>query len=187
MSTITRLISAEELLHMPEDEGRWCELVNGELVPMSPPGAMHGLVCQTVSGLLLDYVSSRMLGRIFAAETGFVVSRNPDTVMAPDGAFVRESRIKALGVPRTYFPEAPALAFEVVSPGDTVSEVALKMRRWLAAGVELAWVIDPEARTVTVYKSPHDIAVLTEQDALTGGEVVPGFECRVADLFAGLA
>jgi Uma2 family endonuclease len=106
--------------------------------------------------------------------------------MAPDGAFVRQDRLDAIGIPHAYFPEAPALAFEVVSPNDRVSEVGRKMRRWLKGGVELAWVIDPTARTVTVYQALDDIHVLTEKDSLTGGSVLPGFECHVADLFAGL-
>ena len=186
MSTAAHLLTAEELFRMPEDESRWCELVEGEIVHMSPPGFAHGIVSQNASGLLLVYVQQHRLGLVAAAETGFIVSRNPDSVMAPDGAFVRQDRVDAIGVPQAYFPEAPALAFEVVSPTDRISEVGLKMRRWLDAGVELAWVIDPAARTVMVYQAIDDIRVLTEQDTLTGGSVLPGFECRVADLFAGL-
>lgn len=186
MSTAAHLLTAEELFRMSEEESRWCELVEGEIVHMSPPGFAHGIISQNVSWRLLNYVQLHRLGLVVAAETGFIVSRNPDSVMAPDGAFVRQDRLDAIGIPQAYFPEAPALAFEVVSPTDRVSEVARKMRRWLEGGVELAWVIDPSARTVMVYQAVDDIQVLTEKDSLTGGNVLPGFECRVADLFAGL-
>ena len=186
MSTAAHLLTADDLFRLPDDESRWCELVEGEIVRMSPPGAVHGLVSQNLSVLLGQFVSENNLGRTFAAETGFVVARDPDSVLAPDGSFVRRARIEILGVPATYFPEAPALVFEVLSPGDTVREVGMKMRRWLSAGVELAWVVDPSARTVTIYQAPDDIQILTETDSLTGGKVLPGFNCRIADLFAGL-
>ncbi|WP_428307184.1 Uma2 family endonuclease [Lacipirellula sp.] len=186
MSTAAHLLTADDLFRMPSDESRWCELVEGEIVHMSPPGAAHGLVTQTLSFLLGQFVAEQRLGLTFAAETGFVVARNPDSVLGPDGSFVRRERIDSLGVPVTYFPEAPDMVFEVLSPGDTVREVGLKMRRWLQAGVELAWVVDPANRTAMVYQAVDDIQVLTEKDMLTGGSVLPGFKCRVADLFAGL-
>lgn len=186
MSTAAHLLTADDLFRLPEDKSRWCELVEGEIVRMSPPGAVHGLVTQNLSVLLGHFVAEHNLGLTFAAETGFIVARNPDSVLAPDGSFVRRARIETLGVPATYFPEAPALVFEVLSPGDTVREVGMKMRRWLTAGVEHAWVVDAVNRTVTVYQAFDDIQVLTENDSLTGGNVLPGFECRVIDLFAGL-
>ena len=186
MSTATRLITADELFRMPEDETGRCELIDGEIVQMSPPGSMHGFVAGFLTQLLGAYVYKHRLGRVVAAETGFIVSRNPDTVLAPDGAFVRRERFEITGIPKTYFPEAPTLVWEVVSPRDTVGEVAVKMRRWFKAGVELAWVVDPIGRTVTVYRAADDIRVLTEKDVLSGENVVPGFECQVAELFADL-
>jgi Uma2 family endonuclease len=186
MSTAAHLMTADDLFRLPDDESRWCELVEGEIVRMSPPGAVHGLVTQNLSVLLGQFVAENNLGRTFAAETGFVVARDPDSVLAPDGSFVRRARIEVLGVPATYFPEAPDLVFEVLSPGDTVREVGMKMRRWIKSGVEQAWAVDPANRTVMVYQAVDDIQVLTEKDSLTGGSVLPGFQCRVADLFAGL-
>jgi Uma2 family endonuclease len=186
MSTLARLITADELLEMPEDETQWCELIDGEIVPMSPPGFEHGIVAQNVSWLLTQHVRRRGLGLVTAAETGFIVSRNPDTVLAPDGGFVRQARLDVIGVPRAYFPEAPSLVFEVVSPRDRVGEVARKMWRWFAAGVEMVWVVDPVARTVAVHRSLENPRLLTEKDTLSGEPVVPGFECRVADFFAGI-
>lgn len=186
MSTAAHLLTADDLFRLPEDESRWCELVEGEIVRMSPPGFSHAIVSQRISLLLLEFVERKRIGQVVITEAGFLIARNPDTVLAPDGAFVRQERINAIGVTIGYFPEAPAMVFEVVSPNDRVSEVSRKMRRWLAGGVELAWVVDPAARTVTVYQAVDDIQVLTEKDSLTGGNVLPGFECRVTDLFAGL-
>lgn len=186
MSTAAHLLTAEELFRMSEEESRWCELVEGEIVRMSPPGFAHAIVSQRVSLLLLEFVDRKRIGQVVIAEAGFLIGRSPDTVMAPDGAYVRQERINAIGLTAAYFPEAPAMVFEVVSPTDRVSEVGRKMRRWLDGGVELAWVIDPAARTVTVYQAINDIQVLTEKDSLTGGSVLPGFECRVADLLVGL-
>jgi len=171
---------------MPEDETQWCELIEGEIVHMSPPGGMHGFVGGRLVGLLSTYVHANRLGAVVLAETGFIVGRNPDTVLAPDGAFIRRDRLTAAGVPKSYFSEAPALVIEVLSPRDRAIEVTAKMRRWLQAGVELAWVVDPIGRTLTVYRAADDIRVLTEKDVLSGEAVVPGFECKVAELFADL-
>jgi Uma2 family endonuclease len=185
MSTAARLITADELLGMPADGFRY-ELVEGELRQMTPAGYEHGDIVGELHWRIGEFVHRHRLGRVLAAETGFLLSRNPDTVRAPDIAFIRAERRKVLGAPRGFFPEAPALVVEAVSPSDTVYELDAKMRNWLTAGVELGWVITPSARMVTVYRSQDDIQVLTEKDVLTGENVWPGFECAIADLFASL-
>lgn len=181
MSTVVRHITAEELFAMPGHGGR-CELVDGEIVPMEPPGAMHGWISVRLVRLLDAYVSEQRLGSVFT-ETGFIVSRRPDSVLAPDGAFVRRERVEAIGIPLEYFPEAPALVVEVRSKDDSAAQLAAKMERWLAAGVELGWAVDPRSRTVTVYAPDRERQILVGDQALSGESVVPGFECRVADLF----
>jgi Uma2 family endonuclease len=185
MSTATRPTTADELLRMPHDGFRY-DLVEGELRKMSPPGSVHGFITVEVTVRLGDYVSRNKLGGVFAAETGFRIDRDPDTVLAPDVAFVRKARLEVTGLPDAYYPEAPALVVEVVSPGDTAEEVEDKMRRWFGAGVELGWVIYPKGRTVTVYRGLDDIRVLDSDDMLDGNSVVPGFSCRVGDLFSAL-
>ena len=185
MSTALRTMTADELLRMPEDGSRY-ELLEGELHQMSPPGFLHGIVGDELESRLSEYVRRKSLGRVTLAETGFLLSHDPDTVRAADIAFVSEEQLGRCGFPATYFPEAPALAVEVVSPGDTAEEVDSKVRCWLAAGTRLAWVVYPSGRTITVYRSLDDIHVLTEADKLTGDMVVPGFECAVADLFSGI-
>jgi Uma2 family endonuclease len=170
---------------MPDDGYRY-DLIDGELRKMSPPGGAHGFVAMEVAMRLADHVRRHQLGQVFAAETGFRIRRNPDTVLAPDVSFVRKERIAAHGITDEYFPEAPALVVEVVSPGDTAEEVDDKIQRWFAAGVELGWVVYPKRHTVTVYRGLDDIRVLKTDDMLDGGSVVPGFSCRVGDLFADL-
>ena len=185
MSTATRITTADELLHMPDDGYRY-DLIEGELRKMSPPGSAHGYVAMEVSLRLADHVRRNQLGQVFAAETGFRVGRNPDSVLAPDASFVRKERVAAIGITNEYFPEAPALVVEVISPGDTAEEVDDKMRRWFAAGAELGWVMYPKSKTVTVYRGLANIRVLKADDMLDGDSVVPGFTCRVGDLFAAL-
>ena len=145
MSTTTQLTTADQLLHMPSDGFRY-ELVEGGLHKMTPTGSEHGFFCVEIAYLLTEYVRKKRLGCVFGAETGFRIGRNPDTVLAPDASFVRKERIQVIGIPKAYFPEAPALVVEVVSLSDTVEEVDDKMRRWLAAGAELAWVIHTGGR-----------------------------------------
>ena len=185
MSTATRITTADELLHMPDDGYRY-ELVDGELRKMTPAGGEHGFLSNEIGWLLTEHVRRNELGQVLGAETGFRIGRNPDTVLAPDTSFIRKERIAVIGIPKEYFPEAPALVVEVVSPGDTAEEVDDKMRRWFAAGVEIGWVIYPRGRTVTVYRALDDICILTANDMLDGESVVPGFRCRVGDLFSAL-
>jgi len=182
MSTATRVTTATQLLRLPRGEFRH-ELIQGELRTMSPAGSAHGFIIGNLSAILGHYILQNKLGLIAGAETGFLIEQDPDTVRAPDVAFVRNSQLERCGTPLAYFPEAPVLAVEVVSPDDTAEAVDLKIRSWLAAGTKLAWVIYPKGRTVTVYRSLDDIQVLSEQDSLSGESVVPGFECAIADLF----
>jgi Uma2 family endonuclease len=185
MSAATHTTTADELFRMPGDGYRY-DLVEGELRKKTPSGSAHGYVVVEVTLRLGEFVNHHELGCVFGAETGFRIGRDPDTVLAPDVSFIRKSRIAITGIPQEFYPEAPALVVEVVSPGDTADEVDDKMRRWIAAGVELGWVAYPRGRTVTVYRGLDDIRVLTESDILDGGSVVPGFTCRVGDLFAAL-
>ena len=185
MSTATRITTAHELLYMPDDGFRY-ELVEGELRKMTPSGAEHGVLSSEIDSLLREHVRRNDLGQVFGAETGFLIGQDPDTVLAPDASFVRKERIAVHGIPKEYFPEAPALVVEVISPNDTAEAVDDKMRRWFAAGVGLGWVIYPRGRTVTVYRALDDIRILSANDAFEGGSVVPGFRCRVGELFATL-
>src|SRR5882724_10950500 len=115
---------------MPDDGYRY-ELVEGELIRMAPAGAEHGKVTVKITTPLSVHVDANNLGTVYAAETGFIIRQNPDTVRAPDVAFVSRERIESAGVIKSYTIGAPDLAVEVISPGDTVREVEKKVREWL--------------------------------------------------------
>jgi Uma2 family endonuclease len=180
MVTIERAMTAEQLLQTP-GLGR-CELLHGELVMMSPAGEEHGSITARVTIRLGAFVLERRLGRVFGAETGFVIGRNPDTVRAPDVAFVRAERLSPTPG-KGFFQGPPDLAVEVVSPNDRASEVLAKVYDWLDAGCRAVWLVDPETRTVTVYRSRSEIRVLATADPLSGEDVVPGFGIPVAEVF----
>lgn len=182
MSITTQLVTADELLLMPRASFRY-ELVKGELRKMSPAGEGHGAVIMNLAAPLARHVKADGLGLVFAAETGYKLATNPDTVLAPDIAFVRRERIEQTGILKGFREGAPDLAVEVMSPGDTLAEVREKAGTWLAAGTRMVWVLSPKKRTVSVYRSTKDVVMLTERDELDGGEVVPGFRCRVSEIF----
>ncbi|MEN6495510.1 MAG: Uma2 family endonuclease [Thermoguttaceae bacterium] len=181
MSTITP-VTAEQLLRMPDDGFRY-ELVAGELKKMTPSGWVHGAVGGRLHVLLGQQVLEHRLGEIFFAETGFLLSRDPDTVRAPDIAFIRKDHLPASPPQEAFWPGAPDLAVEVASPGDMVREIDDKVKAWLHAGAMAVWVVNPTWQSVTVYRSSTDIRVLTVNDELTGEDIVPGFRCRVAEIF----
>jgi Uma2 family endonuclease len=168
---------------MPDDGFRY-ELVRGELRKMSPAGQKHGRIAIKVSTSLDNHVTLNKLGAIYAAETGFLISSDPDTVRAADVAFVSQKRLDEVGDVEGYWAGAPDLVVEVISPGDTYTEVDEKVLEWLEAGSLMVVVVNRRKRAVTVYRSLTDIIVLTEDDRLDGGNVVPGWSVTVSDIFA---
>lgn len=181
-STITKLTTADELLAMPDDGYRY-ELIEGELIRMSPAGARHGRIAVKVTNRLGPYVETHHLGEVYAAETGFKLRSNPDTVRAPDIAFIGKSRVELAGDPEGYWSGAPDFAVEVMSPDDSRPKTDAKAKHWISAGAKLVWVVNPRKRTVTVYQSLTNIFEVTENDVLDGGEVVPGFQLSVSEIF----
>jgi Uma2 family endonuclease len=175
-------MTADDLLRMPKDGFRY-ELVKGELRKMAPAGHEHGRVAVRFTWRLAQHVETNNLGVVYAAETGFLVSMNPDTVRAPDVAFVNQKRLDEVGETGGYWPGAPDLAVEVVSPGDTYTEVEEKAVEWLEAGALMVLALNPRKRTVTVYRSLNDITILNEDVTLDLNDVVPGFKIGVKDIF----
>jgi Uma2 family endonuclease len=180
MTTTSQPVTAEELLATPRGEP--CELIAGEVVMMTPAGYQHGDIVVTIISLLRSHAAKNMLGKVISGEAGFVISRDPDTVRVPDVAFVRQDRQPKL--PEKYFPGAPDLAVEVISPTDRIEDVDDKTQQWLDAGTALVWVVWPRTRSVTVHRAGAEPRILHEQDAITGEEVLPGFQCPVAEFFA---
>lgn len=180
-TTAPKLMTADELLRL--NDGLRHELVKGELLTMTPAGTTHGMVAARLARLLGNWVDERGLGYVLGAETGFKLATDPDTVRAPDASFVAMQRIPPEGVPEKYWPGAPDLAAEVVSPGDSYEEVRAKVQEWLEAGTRLVWVVRPRARQVEVHTPDGRIALRGAEDELDGGDVLPGFACRVAALF----
>ncbi len=176
------LKTADELLQMPDDGYRY-ELVRGEVVRLTPAGAEHGVIAQQLAEKLSQHVRAHRLGLVCAAETGFLLFRDPDTVRAPDVSFVSRERVAEVGIPQGYWPFAPDLAVEVVSPGDRFQDLMEKICDYFAAGARRVWLVEPRSRTVSVYRSPTDVRVLTVADELDGEDVLPGFRLPVTDLF----
>ncbi len=183
MRTKKATLTAEELLRLSTSGCRY-ELVKGDLFEMPPAGGRHGSVAMRIGIALGSYVRADESGEVFAAETGFILRRDPDTVRAPDAAFVAKERLPAGELPPGYLEMVPDLAVEVVSPGDSAREVGEKVDDWMRAGVRLLWAIDPATRSVTVYRSTDDFSVLSEDDNLDGGQVIAGFSANIKDLFS---
>src|SRR3712207_3973057 len=151
MAVVHQGITAEQLLQMPDDGYRY-ELVEGALRRMSPASHQHGRIILNLSAPLHQYVRTHNLGVVYAAETGFQIAHNPDTVRAPDVAFVRQERVNSVQEETGYFPGAPGLAVEVISPHDLYTEVEEKVIAWLDAGTRMVLIVNPRKRIVTVYR-----------------------------------
>lgn len=186
MSTRPReaLVTAEQLYRLPGGGDRQ-ELLRGMLVSEPVPSHLHGRTVARLAELLLGFVRPRRLGAVCAGDAGFVLARDPDTVRGPDVAFVTEERERRVDPAHPYFPGAPDLAIEVLSPSDRTREVLGKVSDYLAAGCRLVWVVDPVREEVQVFRSPFSPRVLGGQDELDGEDVLPGFSIRVAEIFEG--
>jgi Uma2 family endonuclease len=182
MSTKTRLMSADEFLLLPDD-GYLHELIRGEVTTMSLPGGRHGKIAAKILRMLGNYVERESIGETYAAETGFLIERDPDTVRGADVSFIRAERLQEIVDPDKHVPFAPDLAVEVVSPNDRSPNVLEKVHDWLTAGSRMVWVVEARSHTITVHRQGIEPRVLMADETIDGGDVVPGFSCRVADCF----
>jgi Uma2 family endonuclease len=183
MTVTTTPITAEEL-YGRGDIGR-AEIIYGELITMSPAGAEHGQIVGVITAQLTNHVRPRQLGLVLAGDVGFLLARDPDLLRAPDVAFVRAERV-ARGLPRTYFPGAPDIAVEVVSPGDALREVGEKVAVWLAHGAASVWVADPATMTITLHRTGQTPRRFILGDTFRDEATLPGFTMEVGPVFRPL-
>ena len=175
-----RLLTAEDLWAVPEDARG--ELLDGDMLPANPVTLAHGIVVGRLVARLATWAEASAFGEV-GPEIGFLLRRDPDTVLAPDVSVV--TRSVAVNAPARGFAEAvPLLAAEVLSPDDSPRETERKVGIYLGAGVALVWVVDPGRRTVAVHQPGREPEVLRGDDVLDGGEVLPGFAVALAYLFA---
>lgn len=177
---VRKLITAEEFWRQPETH-RKRELVRGEVVESMPPGGQHGVVALAIGSELRAWARSGP-GGFVGVESGFVLSEEPDTVRAPDVAYVSAERIPKAGIPRAFWRLAPDLAVEVVSPDDTAAEIQEKVRDYIDAGTPLVWVAYPSTREILAHSKDGTARRFGPDDTLEA-ETLPGFSCRVATLF----
>jgi Uma2 family endonuclease len=178
------LVTAEELERMGE-RGHLFELVRGELVPVNPPGGEHGVLAVAVAAELLTFVRERGLGRVYT-ESGFVLSRGPDTVRGPDVSFVSREREGTAGLRRGFLRAAPDLAVEIWSPDSSMPSLRRKASEYLAAGTRCVWLIDPQRRVMEVHAPGEPVTTLATNEVLDGRDVLPGFGLPLPRLFAVL-
>ncbi len=177
------LMTADDLWNLPHEQQKLCELVRGEMRMMTPAGARHGDIVNNLAFAITAHVRQRRLGKVFSADTGYRIQRDPDTVLAPDVSFVRREEIPADGLPVQFWNLAPTLAAEVISPSDSATAVRNRVQMLLDAGTVVVWVLDPDAKTVAVHRSGQAVETLCADDRLTDNNVLPGFSCSVAELF----
>ena len=178
--TITHLITADELEAMGSD-ARF-ELIQGVLHEMSPSSYSSNIVLARIGAWLFNYVDQHELGQVTFAEAGFILEQTPDTVVAPDVAFVRKARLHLAPAQRGFFPAAPDLIVEVISPTDEPADIRRKQALYDRIGIPMVWWIDPERRTTTVYIPGLPPQHLSDADSLDGGDIVPGFSIQLAKL-----
>jgi Uma2 family endonuclease len=184
MSTVTpKLLTAEEFARLPNPpDGSRQELVRGVVVTMPPPGYRHGKVQLRIGSKLQTFLDAHPIGSA-TVESGVRTEDDPDTVRGPDVSFWSFQRLPADQNPEGYPQEPADLCVEVMSPHDKRPALLAKVREYLFNGVRLVWVVDPEDRTVTVFRQPDEGRVLLENATLTGEDVLPEFSCKVADFF----
>lgn len=183
-----RLYTIEDLWalsHQAETSGQRLELSEGELIAMTPAGGKHGVITLNIGSAVRAFVREHRLGFVTAAETGYILARNPDgrdTVRAPDVGFIAAARLPE-GLSDGYVPFAPDLAVEVVSPGDDADDLQLKVTQYLRAGTRLVLLIYPRSQTVVAW-TPDRTETLSSGQIISGGDVLPGFSLPVEDVFA---
>lgn len=181
MTTKQKLMTADELLAMPRGYGKKYELIRGVLVEKMPTGYPHGVVVAIITTILSLFAGPQNYGRVCSGEPGYLLEVGPDTVRAPDVAWIAPGRVPegTVGYPNL----APDLAVEVKSPSNSYPAFRRKAEMWISFGVRQVWNADPEHTTVTIYRADADPVTLQEDDTIDGGDLLPGFTAPVLSLF----
>jgi Uma2 family endonuclease len=187
MATVaSKLMTADEFfdwVHTPENDGRFFELERGEVIEMPPPGKLHGFVCANISCIHWIYARQRKKGYVCSNDTGVIVERDPDTVRGVDVTFYEDAKTAA-DMEQKYAADPPVLAVEVVSPNDRTNRTLRRVAELLKIGVREVWVIDPQARDVSICRTGRNPEILSFDKELVTTEILPGFRGRVSEFFA---
>jgi Uma2 family endonuclease len=178
---VPKRLTIDEYRALPNDDRYRCELVRGYVVREPRPNNEHGFLVMKLGHYLLEFVEANRAGMV-VCESGFVLEHSPPTVRGPDVAFIARARL--LHPLAGYVEAAPDIAVEVLSPSNRARDMRAKVAEYFAAGARLVWVVDPRLRTVTVHTSARDWRVLSEDEELDGGAVLPGFRLELRRLFA---
>jgi Uma2 family endonuclease len=185
VATSTDRMTAEEFfrwISLPENRDHYVELERGEIIEMPPPGKYHGFVCGNVARVLGNYAAQCSRGYVCTNDAGLIVERDPDTVRGPDVTFYDDSQT-AENTDRQFAEQPPLLAVEVMSPSERLNRTVLRIAQMLNLGVQMVWVVDPEARDVSVHRPGRAPQLVQANEELTGEDCLAGFRCRVSDLF----
>ena len=182
-TTKPELLTADDLLRL-SSKGVKGELIRGVLHETMSAGVNHGRIVVKLVLLMGAFIMPRRLGTLLASDTGVLLERDPDTVREPDIAYISSERLPIGEDVPGYSEVIPNVVVEVASPSDSRTEVRRKALMWLEHGVGVVWVAHPVSHTIDVYQADSSMLTLTEDDTLGGGETLPGFACRVSDIFA---
>lgn len=179
MSTTTTIWTAEMLERMPDD-GRQRELLRGELIEMSPGNSTRGYLIILLGNTVGLYAHQKGLGKAFS-DTGFLLERGPDTVLAPDVSFIRKDRLAEVS-PLGFVETCPDLAIEILSPSNSATEVLGKLETYLRSGVSAVWVLDPRRERAEIHRPGQPALRLGLDDTLEDEDMLPGFRITLREL-----
>lgn len=182
MSAEVQTATIEDMLALPDDGHRY-DLIRGEIIKLAPATGEHGAIAGELARLIGNVARPERRGRVYTAETGFILGRDPDVLLCPDVSYVQASRLGPLEEQRQFLDQAPDLAVEVLSPSESLRSIREKVSAYLDGGTQAVWVVDPVRRSLSVYMADGSFEILSEADVLDGGEVLPGFSVPVAEIF----
>ena len=180
--TIVGKMSADEFEASPFAETH--ELIRGELYPIMPAGTLHGVITSRLSAYLSFFVMENNLGEITATETGFKLVNQSN--VGADIGFIGKEKLAKFGIPDSFFPTAPDLAVEVISPSNSSEEISTKVEDYLSSGSRLVWIVYPKRKVVVVYRQTNTVSFLHETDELDGEDVLPDFKLPITKIFGNL-